>query len=145
MRPLGWCEASLGSFKPHPFLLSPGPRESAVLFIAFIISRATSRHSPSVNLAATEGSRVGGAQERRRLDLTRASVAYYSAKTFLISTPPYENVKCIATYVRTNQKRNERRYVARKTTAECKHEIREASWLLVSTTERRGKSISIQN
>lgn len=48
---------------------------------------------------AVSGSRVGRAQEGGGVDL---AVAYYTAKTFLISTPPPENVKRIATYVRPN-------------------------------------------
>lgn len=37
------------------------------------------------------------------------AVAYYAAKTFLISTPPAENVKCIATCVRPSRERDKRR------------------------------------
>lgn len=50
----------------------------------------------SVNPAASDQESVGR-KKGGRLD---PAVAYYAAKTFLISTPPPENVKCIATYVR---------------------------------------------
>lgn len=50
----------------------------------------------SVNLAGGFRIKSRWRKKKEALDL---AVAYYAAKTFLISTPPLENVKCITTYV----------------------------------------------